>query len=246
MAFRIHPQSEQAQGAFDNGRIQEFKPVGFPGEGSKQGPFSTVFYWAHAFSETGGLIDRHPHRGFEIVSFVLGGKIEHYDSKVQDWLGLEAGDAQIIRSGAGIEHAERLLPGSAMFQVWFDPNLQITLGEPATYTDYRLNEFPADETNGLQRTMVIGPGSPFKLRTSVTACHLRGSPGRFSLETGAENFVGVFVLEGAGELNGKAFKQGDFLFFEAEVAGQLEAKEDLDLFAITAPLTVDYPLYHQR
>ena len=30
----------------------------------------------------------HPHRGFEICTFVLDGSIEHYDSKNQAWLSL--------------------------------------------------------------------------------------------------------------------------------------------------------------
>ena len=71
-------------------------------------PYSNLFYWAHAWSDKGSLIGEHPHKAFEILSFVLEGDIEHYDSKLRGWKPLQKGDVQIIRAGSGISHAEKI------------------------------------------------------------------------------------------------------------------------------------------
>ena len=115
MSIQLLKAQDQNTGTFDNGKIKERKPIAFPGENPVLQPFSTLFYWAYAWSNHGGLIAEHPHRGFEICTFVLDGSIEHYDSKNQAWLSLAAGDVQIIRSGNGITHAERLNPGGRIF-----------------------------------------------------------------------------------------------------------------------------------
>ena len=150
MAIEITSKQEQAKGAFAGGAILENKPIGFPQDGGKQKPYSNLFYWANAWSDEGGLIGEHPHKLFEIMSFVLEGEIQHYDSKLNDWLSLNKGDAQIIRSGNGITHAERLMPGSRIFQIWFDPNIQKTVSKPASYNDYKAEEIPFVEKNGLK------------------------------------------------------------------------------------------------
>ena len=41
-------------------------------------------------------------------SFVLRGKINHFDTKQNKWIPLSKGDVQIIRAGNGISHAEEL------------------------------------------------------------------------------------------------------------------------------------------
>ena len=246
MAITIFSKEEQARGQFDGGRILEYKPVGFPQEGSKLRSYSVLFYWAFAWSDEGGLIDRHPHQGFEIVSFVIRGKIQHYDSQLQDWKSLYGGDAQIIRAGSGIVHAERLLPGSAMFQVWFDPDLSKTMQAPPSYNDYRERDFPKTENGGLSVTTVIGEGSPFEMRSPVRARHLRGAPGESSCEILPEHSAGIYVLAGNGRAGDQEFVTGDFLLTQGETLLRIDAYEELHLFCIETPEKVDYPLYHER
>src|SRR5882672_9428496 len=47
----------------------------------------------------------HPHRGFETVTYVLEGEMEHEDSAGHRG-SLRAGDVQWMTAGAGIVHAE--------------------------------------------------------------------------------------------------------------------------------------------
>ena len=134
----------------------ERKPIGFPQDWGKQKPYSTLFYWAHAWSDTGGLIGEHPHKGFEIMSFVLAGEIEHYDSQLKGWKKLKAGDVQIIRAGSGITHAEKINDLSSIFQIWFDPNLNETLTKPASYNDYTGDSFPVFEDKESKTKVMVG------------------------------------------------------------------------------------------
>ena len=48
-----------------------------------------------------GIFAFHPHRGIETVTFVIEGSIEHRDSA---GYGGDAGDAQWMTAGRGIEH----------------------------------------------------------------------------------------------------------------------------------------------
>src|SRR5215217_8081918 len=102
MPVRIYPVEKQIKGGFNDGEIMENKPIQVSRDKSKLQPYSNIFYWAHAWAEVTSTIGLHPHQGFEIMSFVLEGDIEHYDTKNKKWVRLKKGDVQIIRAGNGI------------------------------------------------------------------------------------------------------------------------------------------------
>jgi redox-sensitive bicupin YhaK (pirin superfamily) len=118
MSIHIYPSQKQIKGNFNGGEIMENKPIQMSHDHTKLQPYSNIFYWAHAWAEVTSTIGLHPHQAFEIVSFVLTGTVEHYDTKNKTWLPLQAGDVQIIRAGNGISHAEKMLEGTHMFQIW--------------------------------------------------------------------------------------------------------------------------------
>ena len=165
MSIQIIKKYQQAKGAFDFGNIQENKPVGFPHEKGGVQSFSNLFYWAHAWSDNGGLIDTHPHQGFEIMSYVIDGEISHFDTHNDKWFSLYGGDAQLIQAGNGISHAERLLPNTKIFQIWFDPNLNESLKKNARYSDVSAKDFPLTEHKTYSEKTIIGHHSPLQLDT---------------------------------------------------------------------------------
>lgn len=246
MSVHFLPADHQAEGAFDGGRILEKKPIGFPQDSGGMRPFSTLFYWAHAWSDEGGLIAEHPHQGFEIVSFILKGSIEHYDNKAREWKRLSAGDAQIIRSGSGITHAERLLPGSAMFQVWFDPDLQRTLKTPASYDDYRIEIFPVHKIDGMRETVIIGEDSPFEMLSPVKAKRLVIPAGEFKTRLDVNEIQAVFLMEGEGTVNAQRMEKGDFAVLIQEGSLNLNMDSESEFFIVEVPAAPPYPLYIER
>ena len=139
--IKIYPKKSQAYGEFNNGEIIENKPIGFPQDNGPVKPYSNLFYWAFAEANNESTIGLHPHKGFEIVSFVLSGSIDHYDTKINKWLTLKKGDVQLIKSGSGIYHSEKLHKHSSIFQIWFDPNISKSITIPPQYQDFKSNNF---------------------------------------------------------------------------------------------------------
>ncbi|MEM8909698.1 MAG: pirin family protein [Bacteroidota bacterium] len=248
MALTIIPKAEQAYGAFNGGQIVENKPIGFPQDGGKITPYSNLFYWAYAEARIDSTIGLHPHQGFEIMSFVLRGTIRHYDTQLKEWRTLEEGDAQIIRAGNGISHAEHLNQNAAIFQIWVDPNLEKTLQQAASYDDYKADEFPVEKKQGLSIKTYIGPGSPLRLDTEgMTIAEWHLSTNQTHVHTLEEGYVySIYVLEGEAQLNGKSIQPNDFVIIESIDQMVLESTTALRLFIITSVQTPDYLTYAFR
>lgn len=228
MPMYIAPYANQAGGAFDGGKILEKKPLGFPQEGGGIPYISSLFYWACAWSDEGGLIAEHPHQAFEIISFVLDGEIEHYDNRAQAWQKLKEGDVQIIRAGSGITHAEKMHAGSRMFQIWFDPYLDRAVSQPPSYDDYRAEQFPVTELEGgVTQTTLIGPGSPFELQSPVEVYRRRYSAGALDVDLNPGDVMAMYALDGTFEFQdvrmpdgGPAqLNQGDAFVWQPEDSG---------------------------
>ncbi|TAL59376.1 MAG: hypothetical protein EPN85_09505 [Bacteroidetes bacterium] len=240
----IIPKHEQAQGAFDGGAILESKPIGFPQDGGQIRPYSTLFYWAHAWSDKGGVIGEHPHKGFEIMSFVLTGEIEHYDSKLKGWKKLKAGDVQIIRAGSGITHAEKINDAGSIFQIWFDPDLNKTLSKPASYNDYKADSFPVFEDRESKTKVMVG-GTQVSMDSQVDYIQeitFFVSEKIFSLK--ADSVYSFFVLYGSLNLNGKKVNTGDYAIVKQEVEMKLSSIElNARIFIIKTPIDPGFETY---
>ena len=245
MAIRIINKSQQAYGAFKGGQINENKPVGFPQDGGFVRPFSNLFYWARAEAMVDSTIGLHPHQGFEIMSFVLEGRIRHFDTKHNAWKPLEAGDVQIIRAGNGIQHAEHMEKGAVMFQIWFDPDLGKTLEKDASYDDYTHDAFPKEQTEILSRTTYIGAGAPIQMDAQVRVERLLvGAPFTRTLEQ--DRIYALYLISGSGTINGQSLEQDDFVIVEDESQIVIEAHDTADLFVMELPSEVGYRTYAAR
>jgi redox-sensitive bicupin YhaK (pirin superfamily) len=252
MHLEVIRKADQGKGEFNFGAILENKPIGFPGDGGKGRPYSSLFYWAHAWTPAGeSTIGLHPHKGFEIMSFVLRGEIEHYDTKLREWRKLRAGDAQIIRAGNGISHSEKIKEKSAIFQIWMDPNLNVTLGQPASYDDYPSAAFPMVERNGMKVKVYKGEGSPLNMVTPGVAIEeLQITQGTHEIPVGKGEVVSAYVMEGklevaAGESGkgGKTAEVDDFIVASGGGNISIEASGDSRIFVIRSPLEPGYPTY---
>ena len=248
MSVAIIPTDKQASGEFNNGAILENKPIGFPQDGGELRPYSNLFYWAHAWTpREKSLIGEHPHQGFEIITFVLKGSIEHYDNKSRAWRELGQGDAQIIRAGSGISHAELLHEATEMFQIWLDPDLQKTMGQPASYDDYKAESFPVSDKSGMTIKTYCGEGAPMKMTTpGITIKEIRFAAGEHELALGDDRLLSAFVLEGVLQVDGGAAVQKDFVIVDGQVSVTVTSPEPSRMFIIESPATVDYETYANR
>lgn len=242
--MRILTKEQQAKGSFDGGAIIENKPIGFPQDGGTQKPFSNLFYWANAWSDKGGLIGEHPHQLFEIMSFVIEGEIQHYDNKFDRWLSLQKGDAQIIRSGNGIRHAEKIMPGGRMFQIWFDPNVHLTYNKEASYSDYKHENMHYFEENGIKVKNYIGKGGPVEMDAEeIVISELTLPKGNHIIAIPEGKVATFYFIDGKAQVNNQALKEHDFIITEDEKIITFDVEEETHLFTVEVAKQLSYKTY---
>lgn len=243
---RVIPVESQAYGAFNNGQIVENKPIGFPQDGGFVRPYSNLFYWAYAEAKVDSTIGLHPHQGFEIMSFVLNGSVRHFDTKLNDWKPLSAGDAQIIRAGKGISHSEFLAKDASIFQIWLDPDLSKTMSKAASYDDYASNQFPITTQGAWTIKTYIGENSPFSLDTvGIGIQQIEFEASSQSLEISKDNVYSIYVLDGYVIINGESVERDGFVIVTEEERLQIESTGAGKLFLIESPEKVPYATYQE-
>lgn len=235
------PRAEQVRGEFDGGAILERKPIGFPREGGRLRAVSTLFYWAHAWSPGGGLIDLHEHQGFEIMTFVLTGRVRHFDTVTEAWKTIEEGGAQVIRAGSGISHAERLEPGASIFQIWVDPCLRQALKRPASYSDYPPRAFDLILEAGYAVKAYAGPGGPMTLETpGIVVREYWLEPGTHRLPLAPDQSMVAVLRDGAVDLGDTRLAPEDVAAVHRAEGLPVHAAEPSRFFTVALPTEAPY------
>jgi len=142
-SVRIYPPAEQGTGSFDGGRITEIKPIGFAGDGASVVRIGPLFYWAWASTKGPAKIALHPHRGFEIASYVLSGELGHSDTGGHE-SRVGKGGVHVMQTGSGISHEEQTFESTEFFQIWFEPDLREAITQPPTYNEASDSELPVN------------------------------------------------------------------------------------------------------
>ncbi|WP_426452700.1 pirin family protein [Paenibacillus sp. S-38] len=249
----------QGTGEFDGGRIKEQKPIGFPGEGSVIKRVGPLFYWAWATSESEAEIGLHPHKGFEIMTYVVDGTAYHGDTLGTDSV-VGAGGAQVMQTGSGVSHKEKLSAGAELFQIWFEPDLSEAVLRQPTYHQYSHEEFPLEGSGaGYSIKTVIGGGAPIKLAADTKMWDVevrQGSqythsvPAGYTLTALAIRGQGTWAEAGVSSKEPAVFRHKDFVIgtssSDTEVVLTNTEDAPLRLILIQVPTKVDYPLYPKR
>lgn len=248
MSIKIIPKERQGTGQFNAGAILENKPIGFPQDGGESKAYSNLFYWAHAWTPgSESLIGEHPHQGFEIMSFVLKGSLVHYDSKNKEWRSLNEGDAQIIRSGKGITHAEKVGETSEFFQIWLDPGLDKTMELEASYDDYSADLFPVTVKDGISTKIYKGEGAPMEMDTpGIQIKELTISPGKYDYALESGKVYSTYLISGSIKLEGTKLAENDFTIIQDMDKINIEALKESKWFMIESPKKLDYLTYVEK
>jgi len=152
----------------------------------------------------------HPHRGFETVTYLLSGEMEHKDSRGHAGR-LSSGDVQWMTAGAGVVHSEMpsrefMRTGGRMhaFQLW------VNLPQRYKMTGPRYQEIPgaqipkATSTDGLVTVGVIageamGRHAVIETRTPIMYLHYRIEPGGIAKQqVPSEYNAFAYIVEGQG------------------------------------------------
>lgn len=151
----------------------------------------------------------HPHRGFETVTYLLSGEMQHRDSWGNHGI-LGPGDVQWMTAGSGLVHSE--LPGESLvrdggrllgFQLWINlPRKDKMI--PPRYQDTASARIPeVANADGSVRVKVIageamGTRGVIETRIPVLYLHLMLKPGaEFATQVPKSENAFVYVVEGA-------------------------------------------------
>jgi hypothetical protein len=121
-------------------------------------PFLMLDYFGseEASDYLGGFPD-HPHRGFETVTYMLAGRMRHWDNHGHSGV-IAAGDVQWMKAGRGLIHSEMpeqdhgLMRG---FQLWINLPAAEKMTAPA-YQEFAAAQIPVEERDGARIKIVAG------------------------------------------------------------------------------------------
>ncbi|GAB4197406.1 MAG: pirin family protein [Coleofasciculaceae cyanobacterium] len=193
----------------------------------------------------------HPHRGFETVSYVLEGRLEHKDSEGHAGL-LNAGDVQWMTAGAGVVHsempeAEFTRTGGRLhgIQLWVNLPQQDKM-IPPRYQEIPAAQIPVAQTeDGAVTVRVIagealGAKAMIETRTPIIYLHFTLQPGATLVQPVPQEYNAfAYVLEGSGlfGVEQERGEDGQMVIFardggEVTIANSVKAETSLDLLLI--------------
>lgn len=197
---------------------------------NKVGPFILLHHAGPKEVKAGSKkfrIEPHPHRGFEPVTFIFDGLIEHYDSEGNHGL-LDSGDVQWTTAGSGIVHSEG--PPEAFFkeggtveiiQLWVNLPKAHKMTAPK-YQDIKNESIPViSESDGNIKINLVageyknqkGPGQSFTPMTMMTVYGKENASTSFSFPANWSTML--YVLDGELIVNGdKTVKKEHMVVFD--------------------------------
>jgi redox-sensitive bicupin YhaK (pirin superfamily) len=114
----------------------------------------------------------HPHRGFETVTYVLEGEMEHEDSAGHRGT-LGPGDVQWMTAGAGIIHSEmptaRVREGGGRahgFQIWVNLPARLKMMQPR-YQELPASKLPRAQTEDGRARVILIAGEALGARAAI-------------------------------------------------------------------------------
>jgi quercetin 2,3-dioxygenase len=193
----------------------------------------------------------HPHRGFETVTYLLAGDMEHKDSRGHAGR-LRPGDVQWMTAGSGVIHAEMparefARAGGRMhgFQLWVNLPKRDKMTKPR-YQEIPNSKIPkATSADGLVRVSVIageamGEKAVIETRTPIIYLHYRIEPGGAATQQvprAYNAFAYIVEAEGLFGAAGERAGDGQMVMFaqdgdEVRVENPADAKATLEVLLI--------------
>lgn len=202
----------------------------------------------------------HPHRGFETVTYMLDGRMQHKDSQGNAGT-LSPGDVQWMTAGAGVLHSE--MPAEELaskggrlhgFQLWVNLPSRDKMIRPR-YQEIPAAKIPtAQSADGRVSVKVIageslGARAVIDTRTPIIYLHFKIQPGASILQPVADDYNAfAYVIGGEGLFGSdeRSAGEGQMVIFaqdgdEVSIAAIESAKTPLDVLLI-AGLPLNEPV----
>ena len=155
----------------------------------------------------------HTHRGFEALTYVLDGAVEH-DDGAGNTRRVEAGGAQVVVAPPKSEHVETPVSGgrSRALKLWVNVDRSLE----ATKSDYRQIEakgVPEARGAGVRVRTVAGDDSPLQMTTPVRCHDIALAPGASHEATIPSGWNGfAYVVDGQVQIGDATLEAGSAAF----------------------------------
>jgi len=172
--------------------------------------------WDHFDIGSGHGFPDHPHRGFEAITYMFDGGMNHKDNLGNESF-VSAGGAQRFTAGSGLVHSEMpAQQGSSNgIQLWINLPKKLKTINPS-YQQVNADEFPVNKFDGGQAKIIVGEGSPLKLNTDVIYQHVNlQDAASYKLEVKPQMRGLVYVMQGSLSINNQPVKSDQACFIEA-------------------------------
>ena len=187
----------------------------------------------------------HPHRGFETVTYMLAGEMEHEDSVGSKGV-ITPGDVQWMTAGKGIIHSE--LPTKKMmdegglmhgFQIWVNLPAKDKMMNPR-YQDITSDDSPTIEKDGVWARVIagecLGIESSIDTVIPITYVHVKMESGSSLDKNLDEELNGmIYVFKGEVSIEGKSVKDGSLALLSAGSEVKIEAEEQSEFLILAGP-----------
>ena len=189
-------------------------------------------------------VDWHPHRGFETVTVLLEGEVEHRDTAGNGGL-IGPGDVQWMTAGSGLlhkeHHSEAMSRSGGRFhglQLWVNLPAKAKMSPPR-YQTLLARDIPAVDSVRVIAGEFRGAKGPAQTFTPITLLDVRLEKDKslaLSLRDG--NSAALYIVSGKVAVNGEAASAGELVLLDRkgdEV--KLEAASDAIVFVMNgAPI----------
>jgi hypothetical protein len=192
-------------------------------------PFLLFDHFGPINYEPGGAtgVPAHPHCGFEAITYLLGGEVEHKDS----WGGqaaIETGDIQWMTTGSGLIHSELVTDkfknsGGVMqgLQIWVNLPQKYKKVKP-WYQHIKKDDIPTiDDLNDVLIKVLVGEvknvSSAVQTYSPVSIFDVQFSkPNLIDLDIPKNQTVMVYVIDGElkFDTDNKIARKGQMIYFD--------------------------------
>jgi hypothetical protein len=200
-------------------------------------------------------VGEHPHRGFETVTILYSGEVEHRDSSGGGGK-IGPGDVQWMTAGSGVVHEElhswdytRRGGAFEVIQLWVNlPNrLKMTPPKYQTLLNADIPELALPDDAGTVRIIAgeyasrKGPAETF---TPMNLWDMRLKAGHGAFAPGRSGHtMAVFVLSGTVNVNGKRAQDAELVVLDRKGDGvRIDAESDAKLLILSGE-PIDEPVF---
>jgi hypothetical protein len=187
----------------------------------------------------------HPHRGFETVTYMMAGEMEHEDSAGNSGK-ITPGDVQWMTAGRGVVHSE--MPSEKMmqqgglmhgFQIWVNLPAKNKMMAPR-YQEIASSDSPTVEKDGIWARVIagecLGVNSSIDTVIPITYVHVKMSQGSNLLQKINQGLNAmIYVFKGSVQIDSTKVEDGSLAILTDGDEVQLSCKDNAEFLILAGP-----------